>query len=239
MTASPGHSLHHNARTHVSRLTRLVALPLSGAVAPTLVVALVLTIVSWPVTDIVPQAGLDPSWQSGLAMAFHQGLQWGPRMDFTYGPVGFLTVPSVYYGTTALLSLAFLLVSRLLVFALLLRAARAKLPGYWPVLAAYLIGATVVAAVDPADELMACLVLIGSLALWSQSERSMTWAAAALGALAGTGLLLKFSVGLLGLGTAVVVTAGAPRWGRDALVAAATFAGYLARHMDGDRQLTE
>ena len=95
VTASPGQSLHHNARTHVSRLTRLVALPLSGAVAPApCVVALVLTIVSWPVTDIVPQAGLDPSWQSGLAMALSQAFRVrAPGWTSRTVPSAFLPFP--------------------------------------------------------------------------------------------------------------------------------------------------
>ena len=37
-----------------------------------------------------PTFGLDPSWSMALVHFFHEGLQFGPDVVFTYGPLGFL-----------------------------------------------------------------------------------------------------------------------------------------------------
>ncbi len=153
----------------ISRLRRAEAVVTSGRLAPTLIVALVLTIISWPVTDLTPYAGLDPSWEGGLAMAFVQHLHWGPNIDFTYGPLGFLTVPMLYFQSTAALSLIYLVASRVLLFALLLRTIQPKVPGLWAILLAYIVGASAIFLIDSADLLMGCALLIGLLALASPS----------------------------------------------------------------------
>ena len=41
-----------------------------------------------------PSFGLDPSWAMALSQFFHDGLQFGPEVTFTFGPLGFL------YGNT-------------------------------------------------------------------------------------------------------------------------------------------
>ena len=53
-----------------------------------------LAVVTWPVGDLAPQAGLDPSWAAGLYMAAHNGLDYGRDIAFTFGPLGFLQIPS-------------------------------------------------------------------------------------------------------------------------------------------------
>ena len=58
-----------------NRFRRVANVVTSGRFVPTVLAALVLTVISWPVTDLVPKAGLDPSWQAGLAMAFLQRLR--------------------------------------------------------------------------------------------------------------------------------------------------------------------
>jgi hypothetical protein len=199
----------------------------SGRAAPTIAIGLVLTLVSWPVTDLVPQAGLDPSWQAGLAMAFLHRLHWGPGIDFTYGPLGFFTVPVLFTRSTAALSLAYLLVSRTLLFALLFRSTQSKFPGFWPIVAAYIVGTSAIFLVDPADLLMGCILLIGLLGLGSVEARIAWLSGAALGAMAGAGLLLKFSVGLLSLWVAVVVVASTPRWKGAAITSAASLPASL------------
>lgn len=214
----------NRAKSATFRLAQLKGLPVSGRIVPTLIVALVMALISWPATNIVPQAGLDPSWQAGLAMAFYHQLPWGSHIDFTYGPLGFLTVPTLYYTSTALLSLTYLLLSRWALFALLLRSVRPKFPGYWSVLAAYIVGASVVALVDPADMLMGCALLVGGLALRSGKERLTTWAIVALGVLAGVGILTKFSVGLLGIGLDTILVGSTRRWMRNTLLGAGAFA---------------
>src|SRR5882724_153786 len=48
---------------------------------------LVATLFSYP---NYPSFGLDPSWAMALSQFFHDGLQFGPDVTFTYGPLGFL-----------------------------------------------------------------------------------------------------------------------------------------------------
>jgi len=191
------------------------------------VLALVMTIVTWPPMGLVPQAGLDTSWQAGLAMALVHHIAWGPRIDFTYGPLGFLITPTLYYASTSILSVIYLLASRFALFALLQRAARRKFPPYWSILATFIVGASVVMLVDAADLLMACALLIAIEAIADATDRAVSYWALALAVLTGAGLLVKFSVGLLGFGLVVVVVASTPNWQRNAAVVATGFVAIL------------
>jgi len=176
---------------------------------------------------LVPQAGLDTSWQAGLAMALVHHIAWGPRIDFTYGPLGFLITPTLYYASTSILSVIYLLASRFALFALLQRAARRKFPPYWSILATFIVGASVVMLVDAADLLMACALLIAIEAIADATDRAVSYWALALAVLTGAGLLVKFSVGLLGFGLVVVVVASTPNWQRNAAVVATGFVAIL------------
>ena len=54
-----------------------------------------------------PTPGLDPSWMGGLHMARHMDVNFGPGIDFTYGPLGFLGLPINYYRFDYSLAFAF------------------------------------------------------------------------------------------------------------------------------------
>ncbi len=60
----------------------------------------VLVLLTWPVLSVEPSPGLDPSWVAALNMAADRGLKFGPDLMFTYGPLGFLTRPGLYYAWT-------------------------------------------------------------------------------------------------------------------------------------------
>lgn len=195
----------------------------SGRPGTVVVLALVMTIVTWPPMSLVAQAGIDTSWQTGLAMAFVHHIAWGPHIDFTYGPLGFLITPTLYYASTSILSVLYLLASRFALFALLQRSARRKFPPYWSLLATFVVGASVVLLVDAADVLMGCALLIAVEAIEDGSKRAVSYWTVALAVLAGAGLLVKFSVGLLGFGLAAVVVASKPKWRPNAASVAACF----------------
>ena len=72
---------------------------------PTIVLGLLIAIATWHLTINYPTAGLDQSWGGGLYFAIEDGLGFGPDIAFTYGPLGFLSIP-VNWDTT-LVSLAF------------------------------------------------------------------------------------------------------------------------------------
>ena len=112
-----------------------------------------------------------------------------------------------------------------LLFALLFRSTQPKFPGFWPILAAYIVGTTAIFLVDPADLLMGCVLLIGLLAVGTAEARTAWLSAVALGVIAGLGLLLKFSVGILSLWVAVNVVASAARWKSAAIAGAVSLPG--------------
>lgn len=64
------------------------------------VLAGLLLLLTWPVLTVEPGPGLDPSWVAALHMAADRGLKFGPDLVFTYGPLGFLTRPGLYYAWT-------------------------------------------------------------------------------------------------------------------------------------------
>ena len=145
-------------------------------------------------------------------------------------------MPTLYFQSTAALSFVFLLASRVLLFGLLLHATRPKLPGLWSVLVTYIVGASAILLVDPADLLMGCALLVGLLAIASGEARTTWLSIVALGALAGVGFLLKFSVGLLSIWVALVVVASTPRWRIAAAAGAVIYLCLAFAHLGGDRQ---
>lgn len=96
--------------------TRLVHSPWTLAVG----FGLLFTIASWDPINLSPITGLDSSWAVGLAMAFVHHIEWGPNMAFTYGPLGFLSQPTLFFGSTAALAGLFLLVIDVAMFSALL-----------------------------------------------------------------------------------------------------------------------
>ena len=54
-----------------------------------------------------PGGGLDPSWHGALYMATERGMHFGTQLVFTFGPLGFLSVPELWYRGLATAALAF------------------------------------------------------------------------------------------------------------------------------------
>ena len=71
-----------------------------------LVVAFVVSLVTYPA--LTPYVGweLDQSWAAALHMAQHQGLLHGHDVVFTYGPLGWLTSPTTFYEGTGAVAIA-------------------------------------------------------------------------------------------------------------------------------------
>jgi hypothetical protein len=94
---------------------------------------------TWPIADVAPVIGLDGSWQAALHLAADRGVQFGPDLDFTYGPLGFLTVPRFYVGWTAVLGLLWNLLLQVGLVASVIYAARRTLTPLVAVGAAYVL----------------------------------------------------------------------------------------------------
>ena len=72
------------------------------------VVSFLATVLSWRPYEWHPvYAGIDPSWEVGLAMGFMRHLQWGPSVIFTFGPFGFVDGIFPFYRLTAVLSILY------------------------------------------------------------------------------------------------------------------------------------
>ena len=168
---------------------------------------LVCTIVSWPVISLAPVTGLDSSWRSGLAMAAVHHIEWGSRLDFTYGPLGFLTVRALYFGSTAALSFLYQFVVALALFSLLFRFTRKSLPPLLAAVVSYAIGATAVELVDAGDLLMGPTFLLAILAVREERPWNRRLLLAVMGTIGAVGILVKFGDGLVVIGFAVIIVA--------------------------------
>jgi hypothetical protein len=83
-------------------------------VTSTWTLGFLVAIATWNVTFGVPTPGLDLSWDAGMHMAAHLGLDFGRQIIWTYGPLAFLQLPATYYSGMAALGFcwqAFLLVA--------------------------------------------------------------------------------------------------------------------------------
>ena len=66
-----------------------------------MITGLALALLTWPLPMGLPGAGLDFSWAAGLYMAVEQGKHFGTEVIFTYGPLGFLDWPMLWYSWLA------------------------------------------------------------------------------------------------------------------------------------------
>lgn len=64
-------------------------------------------LLTWPISFLSPAPGLDLSWIGGLYMAVHGGKHFGSEIVFTYGPLGFLPWPELWYSWLAVLAYAY------------------------------------------------------------------------------------------------------------------------------------
>jgi hypothetical protein len=82
---------------------------------------------SWNLLFIGPFGGLDPSWWSGLYMAADSRMDFGTEIVFTFGPLGFLKLPWLWYGDLAALGFVYAGVLRIALAVSLVWALRRTL----------------------------------------------------------------------------------------------------------------
>lgn len=97
---------------------------------PTWLLGLLLALLTWNVALAAPSVGLDASWIAGLSMATHGGLHYGTEFVFSYGPLGFVSLPLAFYPTFGLLSLIYLSALWIGLSVALVWALRRHLPGW-------------------------------------------------------------------------------------------------------------
>lgn len=201
--------------TRISWLPRLNGTRLGGIVI-WMVVPLVIMLLSWHELPLAPQPGLDPSWQAALHMALHYGITFGNHLIFTYGPLGFLSVPTLWYSTTGTIAVLYAVLMRFaLALALFLGARRTYGIVVGGVIALLVAGASDV-ALESVPFLVFCVWMVDRV---SDSRRHLTLMLMAMGgAVAGLELLNEMSLGIEITALAVVVALGARGRRRDHLI---------------------
>jgi hypothetical protein len=81
--------------------------PLYRVLTSTWTLGALAAIASWNLAVGPPGGGLDASWVGGLYMAVKQGLHFGTQIVFTYGPLGFLRFPDLWYQDLAILAFVY------------------------------------------------------------------------------------------------------------------------------------
>jgi hypothetical protein len=179
---------------------------------------LVVAVLTFPTLPLTPTPGLDPSWGAGLQMATHDGLVFGRDVIFTYGPLGFLAVPTLWYQDLGAAAVAYTAIVHILACTLVLWAALRIFDRLFAVVVAVFacsfLGSPLVTI---------ALILAASVAAGRAGPRLRSAFPPAIGALAAFALLLKLNLGIeiLLLG-GVALLADPPRRG---MVQLAQFAG--------------
>ena len=168
-------------------------------------VPLLITLLSWHPLPLAPQPGLDHSWEAGLQMALHEGVTFGNHLIFTYGPLGFLTVPTLWYSDTGTIAVLYELLVRFALALALFAAARRTFGNIGGALIAFVVADASVVAFETVP-----FFILGVMVIDQVAERRPRLALlGALGAVAGLEMLNKQSVGLEMAILAVVIALAA------------------------------
>jgi hypothetical protein len=148
-----------------------------------------------------PNPGLDASWHAGLFVTVHEGLHFGTQIVFTYGPLGFLNFPALYYPWLSVGAWLYVAVIRLLAIAVMVWAANRILRNR---LAAVVVAAVGISAVTApliwelgfaAPVTVLVFICCGQALQVPSDRRSAVLLASVGGALAAIELLSKLTIG--------------------------------------------
>jgi hypothetical protein len=167
---------------------------LAGLPALTLLVCVAL--VAAP-GDLLPQAGLDPSWRTALNLVPRQGLHFGPDVLFTLGPWGFLDHPEATSRANLVLGTAYAVLAAALAWLACYRLfRRVTTPSRAGIAAGVLV--VLIAQANALSSLL--LMASGAFALLYLGVRRLpgrhSWLPPAMAAEAAVLLQVKFSIGL-------------------------------------------
>lgn len=144
-------------------------------------VGALLAVASWNVTLDAPTGGLDPSWHFAIYAATYHGMQFGTSVVFTFGPLGFLKYPELWYSGLGSISFLYQSALHMLMCVTLVFALRAQLG----VLGAALVG-FVVLVLTPIADVPTALVAAWCVTMLSKKPPPITPAVLAIcGALLG------------------------------------------------------
>jgi hypothetical protein len=161
------------------------------------ILAVFLALLTWPGLDLHPQPGLDPSWNTGLHMAIHDHLRFGSDLIYSYGPLGFLTIPKIFYHSISLLAFIYLTLVKFSFCASLLWLLRRKLALLVAIIAVYLSAIVVNSLVITDVTVLGAFMWSIALLREELSSRSRRLFPLAMGLFAALTLLTKFNSGVL------------------------------------------
>jgi hypothetical protein len=164
------------------------------AVTSSWFLGLALFVLTWPVPSLVPHTGLDFSFVAGLHMAAHEHLRFGTEIVATYGPLGFMRYPFLYYSWTAALALLYTGVVHLLLCLTLIWALRRTLP----VLLAFPLAWVAVSIIgtEPESALVIVIVWLIEHLRSGSSPLLKRWFPVLAGFVSGLEVLIKLNTGL-------------------------------------------
>jgi len=173
----------------------------------------VVALLGWQIGFQTPGAGLDPSWNAGLAMAAYEGLHFGSQVVFTYGPLGFLNTRLVFFGDLATLSFVYAATLYVLFCIGLVWALRRVLPLVVAVVVAFVAVAWLPMPLLEVGLLVAVLAFFWLLEA-PRSERELWVFVAAAATFAAPAALIKLSTGPLVAVILLIALVGARAGGR-------------------------
>jgi hypothetical protein len=186
------------------------------AVLVVLAAAVIVTLLGWPFSRVV-ETGLDPSWMHALHLAAEQGLRFGSEIVYTYGPLGFLSVPTPPVGITS----SFALIASGVVYLALAATSIVELRRWLPWWAAVLVALALArtwSSLPPFEALQVLAFIVGVELVLRRlviDDRVVMGGAGVLAAVAALG---KLNVGVFVAAMAVVVVVAVARpWWRGLL----------------------
>jgi hypothetical protein len=181
--------------------------------AAPVVLAAVLTILSWPIADDPARPGLDRSWHTALHLAVADGLRQGVDFLFTYGPLGFVGFPNPYVGPTSSIALAVTIAVYFALIVTMLIQSRRALP-LWAAAVVTLLVARIFVSLPPFEAIQALVFLWAVEILANRMPLPTPALAAGAGILAGAVALGKLNVAVfvVAMGAAAMVAVGRPWW---------------------------
>ena len=177
------------ARSQVRLLGR--GTPQTNAAAIALVSPAIM-LLCWHALALEPQYGLDPSWEAALHMALHYRITFGRDLVFTYGPLGFLSFPTLWYTSTGIIAVLYAVLLRLALAAALFLGARRTYGTIGGAVAALLVAGASGIALETVPFFVFCVWLVDRV----MGSRQRLILMGLGGAVAGLQLLNKQSVGI-------------------------------------------
>ncbi len=170
--------------------------PRARSAALWLALPLAIMLLCWRELPLQPSygegAGLATSWEAGMHMALHEGITFGRHLMFTYGPLGFLSVPTLFYGDTGTIAVLYAVLLRFLLALAVFAGARRT----YGTLVGAIVALVVLIATGSAIETVPFLVLAVWILDRDPPARRRLGLMALCGAVAGVQLLDKSSVGI-------------------------------------------